>query len=210
MKQKYGKIENENIIFFAQNYIIEERTIDSFDLETLEPITNTCEFKVFNPTQEQMIEQGWYPVEYSQEVGENIIEDNVLKIYLGHTRTVEEARQNMQMQIDAYDTSSAVNGFLYNGQELWADKATRVGLVNAAQAAKTLGNETVSFGIQGFSITLPCEQCLQMLYALEMYALACYNVTLNHKNTVDSLENVEDIDNYNYTVGYPEKLNFEV
>ena len=207
---KYGKIENGEIIFFNNDYVVIEKEIIYIDEITLEESIKTKRFKVFNPTQEQMLEQGWYPIEYIDEVGENIIEDNTLKIYTGRERTVEEARRDMQMQIDAYDTSSDVNGFLYNGQELWADKATRVGLVNAAQAAKALGNETVSFGIQGFALTLPCDQCIQMLYALEMYALACYNVTLNHKNNVDNLVTVEDIDSYNYMVGYPEKLNFEV
>lgn len=207
---KYGKIENNEIIYFLDNYIVEEITTTKVSPITKEEVTKTQLFKVYNPTQEQMIAQGWYPIEFVDEVGENKIEDNKLKIYVGHERTVDEAKQDMQRRIDDYDTSSAVNGFYYNGQELWADKATRVGLVNAAQAAKALGNETVSFGIQGFALTLPCDQCIQMLYALEMYALACYNVTLNHKNTVDALESVEDIDAYDYTVGYPTKLNFEV
>lgn len=205
---KYGKIEDDNIIFFDSKYIIIEKEVeDSFTKEV-----SIQQFKVFNPSSEQLLEQGWYPVEYIDEVGEDTIKDNILKIYIGreYIRTVEEAKRDMQMQIDSYDTSSAVNGFYYGEQELWIDKATRVGLVNAANAAVALGNETMTFGIQGISVTLPCEQALKMLYALEMYALACYNVTLNHKNTVDALVTVEDIDTYDYTVGYPEKLIFEV
>lgn len=207
----YGKIENGNVVFYNDKYVLIEKEVSITDEETgeiIETITDT--FKVYNPTEEDMRSIGWYPVETINEVGENKIEDDVLKIYVGRERTIREAREAMHKLIDDYDTSSAVNGFYYNGQEIWADKATRVGLVNAAQAAKALGNETVSFGIQGFALTLPCDQCIQMLYALEMYALACYNVTLNHKNTVDSLDNVEDIDAYDYTIGYPTKLNFEV
>lgn len=208
----YGKIENDNILFFTEKYIIIEREVTYIDKFTKEEVTAIKNFKVFNPTEEQMREQGWYPVEYIDEIGENKIEDNKLKLYIGreYIRTVEEAKRDMQMQIDSYDTSSVVNGFYYGERELWIDKATRVGLVNAANAAVAVGNETMTFGIQGISVTLPCEQALQMLYALEMYALACYNVTLNHKNNVDALVTVEDIDNYDYTVGYPDKLRFEV
>lgn len=126
------------------------------------------------------------------------------------TPSIDIIKINKINEIDTYDQSSIVNGFYYGEQELWVDKATRVGLVNAANAAIALGNETMTFGIQGISVTLPCEQALQMLYALEMYALECYNVTLNHKNTVDNLVTIEDINNYDYTTGYPEKLRFEV
>lgn len=209
---KYGKIENNEIIYFTENYIIRD-----IETVTINPITKkesvkTRTVKTFSPTQEQMLEQGWYPVEYINEVGENAIEDGKLKIYIGreYIRTVEEAKLDMQMQIADYDTSSAVNGFYYGDQELWIDKATRVGLVNAANAAIAVGNETMTFGIQGISVTLPCQKALQMLYALEMYALDCYNVTLSHKNNVDALDNVEDIDVYDYKTGYPEKLKFEV
>lgn len=209
---QYGKIENEEVIFFKDKYIVQTKEVTrrnpkTFKLETIEE-----EFKIYNPSDDELLKAGWYPIEYINEIGEPKIENNKLKIYT-HKESIfniDTLKQEMQSRIDAYDTSSAVNGFYLNDKELWADKVTRMGLVNAAQAAKALGNETVSFGIQGFSLTLPCDQCIQMLYALEMYALACYNVTLNHKNTVDSLDNIEDIDAYDYTVGYPTKLNFEV
>lgn len=49
-----------------------------------------------------------------------------------------------------------------------------------------------------------------MLAAIQLYADACYMVTKGHLLAIDSLENIEEVDTYDYTVGYPEKLNFSI
>ena len=47
-----------------------------------------------------------------------------------------------------------------------------------------------------------------MYYAVLAYARDSWNTTENHLATVDKLENLEEIKNYNYKFGYPEKLAF--
>lgn len=111
-------------------------------------------------------------------------------------------------EIDRYDTSDAVNGFTYNGQTMWIDKATRVGLVNAVDSAIMLGKEDITFGISGVSVTLPCTTAKAMLAQLELYALDCYNVTLAHKTAVENMDSIADVDAYDVSVGYPPKLEF--
>ena len=49
---------------------------------------------------------------------------------------------------------------------------------------------------------------MQMLSALELYALDCYNVTAAHKADIEALTTVEDVVAYDYEIDYPEKLNF--
>lgn len=121
---------------------------------------------------------------------------------------LEEAKAQKVADIEAYDTSDAVNGFTYGGQTMWLDKATRVGLVNAIDCTMMMGEEQVTFGIGNVSVTLPCATAKQMMAALEVYALKCYNVTLAHKNAVLALETAEEVAAYDITAGYPEKLAF--
>lgn len=111
-------------------------------------------------------------------------------------------------KIEAYDTSEAVNGFFFNGQPMWIDKATRVGLVNATDSAILLGKENITFGISGVSVTLPCAAAKAMLAQLEMYALDCYNVTLKHKTDVADFGTITEVETYDITAGYPPKLEF--
>ena len=111
-------------------------------------------------------------------------------------------------QITEYDTSSDVNSFTLQGKTMWLPKETRVGLVNSITIEKNTGKETTILWFGGEKYELPVDTALQMLSALELYALECYNVTAAHKAAVSALESVEDVVAYDYTVGYPEKLDF--
>lgn len=52
---------------------------------------------------------------------------------------LQQAKQDKLQEIDTYDLSSAVNGFMLNGLLVWLDKATRVGLMNSTTIAKAAG-----------------------------------------------------------------------
>ena len=111
-------------------------------------------------------------------------------------------------QITEYDQSEDVNSFTLQGKTMWLPKETRVGLVNSVTIEKNAGKETTTLWFGGERYELPVDTALQMLSALELYALECYNVTAAHKAAVNALEGVEDVVAYDYTQGYPEKLNF--
>ena len=111
-------------------------------------------------------------------------------------------------QITEYDQSEDVNSFTLQGKTMWLPKETRVGLVNSVTIEKNAGKKTTVLWFGGEKYELPVDTALQMLSALELYALECYNVTAAHKAAVNALESVEDVVAYDYTQGYPEKLNF--
>ena len=111
-------------------------------------------------------------------------------------------------QITEYDQSEDVNSFTLQGKTMWLPKETRVGLVNSVTIEKNAGKTTTVLWFGGERYELPVDTALQMLSALELYALECYNVTAAHKAAVNALERVEDVVAYDYTQGYPEKLNF--
>ena len=111
-------------------------------------------------------------------------------------------------QITEYDQSEDVNSFTLQGKQMWLPKETRVGLVNSVTIEKNAGKETTVLWFGGEKYELSVDTALQMLSALELYALECYNVTAAHKAAVNALESVEDVVAYDYTQGYPEKLNF--
>ena len=125
-------------------------------------------------------------------------------------KTLEEAKEMLLAEIDAYDKSSAVNGFALNGAVVWLDKATRVGLMNSTSIAKGMGQATTTLWFGGMKIVVNCDKAIGLLSALEMYALECFNVTAAHKKAVAELNTVEEVLGYDYTKGYPEQLKMEV
>ena len=111
-------------------------------------------------------------------------------------------------QITEYDQSEDVNSFTLQGKTMWLPKETRVGLVNSVTIEKNAGKETTVLWFGGEKYELPVDTALQMLADLELYAVQCYNTTAMHKANVISLGSVDDVVNYDYTLHYPEKLNF--
>lgn len=120
------------------------------------------------------------------------------------------AKAYMTGLITSYDTSDKVNGFRLNGNMVWLDKATRVGLMNSTTIAKAEGNESVTLWLDGRSYDVGCDKAISLLSDVEMYALKCYNVTAAHKAAVAELTELEDVLNYDYKAGYPEQLIVEV
>lgn len=121
------------------------------------------------------------------------------------------AAQKMVLeQIDKYDTSPSVNGFMLNGLRVWLNKDTRVGLMNSTQIAKAMGKTTTTLWFGGMQIEVECDKAIQLLSALEMYALECFNVTAAHKKAVAEMSTVEEVLAYDYTAGYPKILEMSV
>lgn len=120
---------------------------------------------------------------------------------------LDEVKAKVLSEIDVYDKSENVNSFILDGRNMWLDKSTRVGLMNSTNIEKEAGHKNTTLWFGGQSYTIPCETAIQMLSSLELYALNCYNVTAQHKANVKTIESIEGVEAYDYTTGYPEKLN---
>lgn len=121
--------------------------------------------------------------------------------------SVEKHRTRKLIDIDVYDNSDHVNGFYYNGMFMWLDKSTRVGLVNTLNSADELGRETVNIWYNNqVCLELDVESARMLLAAIELYATDCYNVTASHKKSVSEMDNIEEIDAFDITAGYPPML----
>lgn len=142
-------------------------------------------------------------------------EEEVQKAFVEFTAKMdalklEQAKVNKIAEITAYDTSSSVNGFILNGMLVWLDKATRVGLMNSTTIAKAAGQKTTTLWLGGIRLVVDCDKAIQLLSALEMYALECFNVTASHKQAVSELTTIEEVEAYDYKAGYPKMLSMSV
>ena len=123
---------------------------------------------------------------------------------------LKQAKVDKIAEITAYDTSSSVNGFVLNGLLVWLDKATRVGLMNSTTIAKASGKQTTTLWLGGLKLVVDCDKAIQLLSALEMYALDCFNVTAAHKKAVSELTTIEEVEAYDYKTGYPKQLDINL
>lgn len=187
---KYEVYSDKYRIFFY--YTLELKTVNVFyptDVEKQELTKEYTEYTV-----------------YAIEIDNETMHKNLYK----DSSELNFSKVILKEQIKAYDQFTTVNSFTINGEELWLDKATRVGLVNSINSEKSAGKETTTLWFNNKSITLNCDTALQMLNSLELYAIACYNKTAEHLANVEALTTVEEVEAYDYKTGYPDKLVFTV
>lgn len=145
------------------------------------------ERQIINPSEELLLSNGWE--EYVPIVKENTLEDY-------KTSKIDEVLR--------YDSSEEVNTFYIGDVKMWLDKSTRTGLMLRLQSEQIMGKEETTLWYDNIMYTLPLENAFQILYALEIYASACYDNTQRHIANISKLTTKEEIEEYDYRSDYPE------
>ena len=158
----------------------------------------------YNPTEEMVLANGW--VEYIAPDPKPIPEEVL----------IERAKRTKLDELHMFDESSEVNDciIVYQGNELhyWADKHERGSLGSAVRDCIALGRTEYRLDLRelGVSLNIHCEKLLQMLSVLEVYAIDCYNKTTDHEFAIKALSVREEIESYDFKVGYPSIPIFEL
>lgn len=105
-------------------------------------------------------------------------------------------------KVKHYDKSSKVNSFFFNKSEYWLDKNTRLGLMNLVNCT----NDSINLLLRDQFLEINADKLKAFLQELEVYAQKCYINTQKHLLNINQLRTVEDLINYDYTKGYPEKI----
>lgn len=111
-------------------------------------------------------------------------------------------------EIAEFDASANVNAFTVNGIPMWLNHDQRIRLKASVEAAVSAGKQTTEKWFGGIRFEYPVEVWQQMITAVENYAGQCLNVTDAHKYAVDALTTVADVEAFDITLGYPDKLAF--
>ena len=200
MKQYKKEIDGKPVIK-QRNEIVLSVTRIIIDKKTGEE--KEVKSNVYNPTHDMLLDNGW--VEYVAPSVELTDEQLYRRALAKKLRDLEE-----------YDNSSEVNDCVISMGDsdvhYWANKTERDSLKGALRDCMALGRDTYRLDLRdkGISINLPCEKLLQMLAALEVYAIDCYNKTTDHNYAIRALTTLDEVEGYDFTVGYPDKLVFEL
>lgn len=125
-------------------------------------------------------------------------------------KTLEEAKGILLREIESYDTSPSVNGFMLNGQKVWMDFELRDRVYQGNERLQRIGRTDTTLWLGNQCYNLSIEQAQNIISHIEAYAKDCYNVTAAHKAAVEKMQTLEEVMIYDYTQGYPEQLRIEV
>lgn len=108
----------------------------------------------------------------------------------------------LEEKINYYDTSDNINSFYYKNNKYWYSKDIRVGLQNLANCS----SDNMVLVLGDNLIELNTDKVKNFLSQLEVYAGKCFVNTKKHLSNIKQLKTIEDLINYDYTTGYPEKI----
>ena len=139
--------------------------------------------------------------------------DIELKKLDGIEPTAEEllalAKGKKDGDITAFDNSANVNSFIIGGLPMWLGWELRARLKSSLDAVESAGGTEMTKSFGGIDYTFSTDQWNAMINAVENYAGVCQKVTEGHRAAVNALTTIADVEAYDYTTGYPPKINFD-
>lgn len=111
----------------------------------------------------------------------------------------------LKQKIQLYKDSFTINSFIYKDKEYWLDSKTRGSLCNLSKS----NLEEIEFILGDQIVIISPKKLQEFLSNLEIYAYKCHVNTFKHLKAIESLDKLEEIFNYDYTTGYPEKIILE-
>lgn len=187
---KYGKLIN-NMIEYAPYPLIEDGAA------------------IYTHNAQTYLKYGYKKI-ISRGVGDKVTySETEDTIYEDRNITLALAIENKLNEIEAYDTSNEVNSFTINGVETWIDGIRRPQLKNSVAVFKNKGQQTYTLCIDNVgTVELDVDTIINILDAVEVYATECLRVTFLHKEAVKQMQTVEEVQNFDITKDYPQKLCF--
>lgn len=148
---------------------------------------------IITPTPAILLENGYTPVDVEPSQEELLAAAKVEKI----------------AEIKEYDNSDAVNSFKLNGISVWINREDRIGTRRAIELDIASGKTESEIWLNGFKLIVNSELALKLLDAVGHYAYSAYNVTQSHIFAVKNLTSINEVEKYDYTKGYPQKLDLK-
>lgn len=119
---------------------------------------------------------------------------------------LDEVKARVLSEIETYDKSNNVNGFVYNGKTLWLSKEERLSLIDRFGRELEEGVEQTNLFYGGEAIPLAPADALILVKKVSSYADKCFDQTQRHKNNVSRISTIEELEAYDFTTGYPSRL----
>lgn len=144
---------------------------------------------VSNPTEDMLVEAGYHE-------------------YVEPAKTLADYKADKIAEIEAYDASDAVNSFELGGVRMWLSFDERARIRQSIDAYRNTGRTEMTKWFGGKAFAYPLDTWQSMLDRLSVYASEALNVTEQHRAAIAALATVDEVNAYDITIGYPERLVF--
>lgn len=124
--------------------------------------------------------------------------------------SLTDARAAKIASIKTYDKSRDIEVFYVNNEPHWWDKNKRMSVFHRLDVESKLGKTETTLWFDDTKIITSIQKAYDFLYRLEEYAIACLDNTNNHIIEIEKAYDINAILNFDYTIGYPDKIRIEL
>lgn len=191
--------------YYIQNkevYILDKPLGEGYDLSENNTIDDLKAGKIILLSKKQINFLNSNPNARNEEVFNcclNTIETPVLSI--------DQVRRKKIESLIIFDRSKEVNSFILNGVEMWLDKETRMSLMNTVEIFEKSSIQEMTLWTQDVKprqLKINVLVLKNLLFDLEIYAKSCFDTTSQHKANILELQTIQEIDEYQFEINYPD------
>lgn len=144
----------------------------------------------FNPTPELLVESGWIAEEQTP---------------IQTEQSLKGTKQDAVGECNNYYNSTVLN-IEYKGSLFWIPRSERVAYKDILKDCIEEKITKVTFRDNELSVL----EALKILKDMNIYEFKCREIRDNHVRNITKLYDKEKIEDYDYTVGYPERLKYNL
>lgn len=123
-----------------------------------------------------------------------------------HVPTLDEIKTAKIAALEAFDKQS--EEFFIGGVGMWLDPSERATLERRIERAKEKQLAMLTLRYSGIEMTIPIPDIKGMLFLVDEYADATYDIREEHRSAIRALETSEAVLAYDFTTNWPVKLDF--
>lgn len=146
----------------------------------------------YNPTEEMLLGDGWEE-SITPEVTETVLKNQM---------------KNRKKRESEIYFDNEVKSFTINGERINIDTETLNKLTFRVMSEELLNINNTSMWFNNKKYEYKTKDALSMLYQLQVFFGSSYDITQSHMSFIDSLDTINEIEEYDFRAGYPEQLHF--
>lgn len=141
---------------------------------------------------------------YLREV-EGIVSELKVKGSLSSPEELLQSAKELKIrEIEAYDVSNEVNVFYYNESPMWLSREERIVIKDRFMREKEQGVSTTNLNYMGNAISVTPDLGIALVDKVSAYADKCFDAKWANINTVNALEDIDEVKNFDVSTNYPE------
>ena len=109
-------------------------------------------------------------------------------------------------KVKLYGDSLEASSFICNGEKVWLDKQQRSSIMNLLNL---MNEDSFELILHDKVHIVSSEKLRKLLNDLEIFSYNCLVNTTKHIENIKKLKTYQEVVNYDYTTGFPEKLILE-